>query len=181
MNAETLSALGITEDDVLNKLTEKMCEHFLSDPGDYANEFEGRINKAVTEKVDKILGEAMEIHILPNVAKQVTEITLQQTNRWGEKTGKPVTFIEYLTERVDAYIREEVNHNGKTQDQDSYSWRKHSTRIAYMIHEHLQYSIDAAMKKALGDANSSIRKGLEEAVKIALAQIKVEVNTKVSS
>ncbi len=40
---------------------------------------------------------------------------------------------------------------------------------------------ERAITEALGNVNSSVRKGLEEAVKIALANIKVNVNTEVKT
>lgn len=47
--------------------------------------------------------------------------------------------------------------------------------------DNLKYHIDAAVKTALGEVNSSVRKGLEGAVKLALANVKVVVDTKVTT
>ena len=78
-------------------------------------------------------------------------------------------------------MREEVDYKGNPKGSD-YNWRKHSTRVAYMVDSHLQTSINTAMTKALADANSSIAAGLVGAVKHALAEatgkLKVEVKTK---
>jgi hypothetical protein len=94
-----------------------------------------------------------------------------------------LTFTEYLVQRVDAYIREEVNYNGKSrsEDRDSYGWSKSSTRIVHLIHGHLQYHIQRAVTEALGQVNSSVRKGLEEAVKHAIASVQVKVATEVKT
>jgi hypothetical protein len=179
MTKEELALLGFTEEDVLNRLVDKLCEQMVETEECYAGDFGRRLQKAVEQRVSETLDKAMAAHILPKVSEMVEGVCLVETNRWGEKVGEKLTFIEYLVKRTEAYITEGVNYNGKTQSEDSYSWRKHSTRIAFMINQHLQYSIDNAMKKALGDVNSSIRKGLENAVKIALQNITVQVKTDV--
>lgn len=182
MTAQELQAIGLTPNDVLDRLVEKLVEHYVESEDGYKNDFVNRIEAGVKQAVEARIESALTVHVFPKVKEMIEGICLQETNRWGEKVkGEKLTFIEYLTQRVDAYIREEVNHDGKTQGQDSYSWTKHSTRIAYLIHEHLQYSIERAMVEALGNVNSSVRQGLAEAVKIALASIKVEVNTKVKT
>jgi hypothetical protein len=99
-------------------------------------------------------------------------LTLQETNRWGEKVGKPVTFIEYLVHRAHAYITEEVDHYGKSKaESNDHYWRGSQTRITHLIHQHLQYNIQTAMERVLKDANSQIATGIAEAVKIQLQQL----------
>lgn len=184
-----LKDIGITEEELQNRVVERICSQMLEgvsfdEDGDEhyrESRFAKKLQAAVNKQIDDTVTALAEKHVFPNVTKYVEELTLQETNKWGEKTGKPITFIEYLTQRADAFMREEVNHNGKTRNEDSYSWRARSTRIAYMVHEHLQYSIDAAMKKAMAEANSSIAKGLEGAVKLALEQATQKLKVAVSA
>ena len=131
--------------------------------------------------MDETLKRAMEQHIYPRVTAMVENITLQKTNSWGEAKGTPLTFVEYLVERTDQWIREEVNYEGKVKGEDSFSWNKKGTRIQFMIDKYLQYSISTAMEQALGLGVSSVRKGLEDAVKIAIDNIKVTVKTEVKT
>jgi len=181
MTKEDLAALGLSETDVLNSLTERMFDHYVCNESEYKSDFEARLETAVKNRVDEVLANALNVHVLPMVTEMVESICLQETNKWGEKRGGKLTFIEYLTQRADSYIREEVDHNGKSKSEDVYIWTAHSTRITYMIHQHLQYSIELALKTALGEVNSSVRKGLEQAVKMALDNIKVRVETKVQT
>lgn len=181
MTKAELEALGLSETDVLDKLVERLLEKYGEDETGYVSDFEARMAKAVKEAVESKIAAAIEKHVLPRVAELVDGICLQETNTWGEKKGQPVTLTEYLVQRAEAYIREPVDFQGKTKEQDSWNWKAKTTRIAHMVHEHLQYSIDTAMKKVLGEANSNIRKGLEDAVKVALANITVQVKTEVKS
>jgi len=144
--------------------------------------FSSSLQKAVLTKIDDGVRNVAAKHVLPNIEVFLETICLQQTNSWGEKVGKPVSFIEYLVAKSEAYIKEEVSHNGKTKDQEGYSWSKNTTRIEYLIHNHLQYSIEAMIKKSLVDLNQNIAGGLADAVKVhiqeALAKLRVATTIK---
>ncbi len=69
-------------------------------------------------------------------------------------------------------MTEKVDSSGKTKEESgSYSFSGTQTRVAHMIHRHLHFNIETAMKEALATANGSIVKGLEETVKLKLAEI----------
>ena len=180
MTPEILSALGMTKEEMATRIVEQCADKLLSTHGlDYdgeptfsksrlAKQLDELIRKRVDETIVKIAGE----HILPNVSTYIENLTMQQTNKWGERQGSTVTFIEYLTQRADAYMREDVNHEGKSKEENGgYSWSKSTTRVAYMVHQHLHYSIETAMKQAVAKANGVISGGLEKAVKDALKTI----------
>ena len=180
MNAVTLESLGFTKEDLQERLVERLAEQILSgksfdedgeefyDDSQFKKQLEERLRKHVGETINSIA----EKHVLPNVTSYIENLVLQTTNKWGEKQGTPVTFIEYLVQRAEAYIQEEVNYEGKGKgEKDSYNWNKHTTRIAYLINAHLQYSIETAMKQALKVANESIAGGIEQAVKIKLQDV----------
>lgn len=184
-----LKALGISKEEIEERIVNAVSEAILSDVG-YDGEgsdtfgdsaFHKKTKELIQKRIDSAISALAERHLLPNITSHIENLVLQETNTWGEKVGKPVTFIEYLTQRADAYMREEVNFEGKTKGQDSYNWRPAGTRIATMVHKHLQYSIETAMKQALANANSSIIGGIEKAVKIKMAEVaaqfKVEVKT----
>ena len=141
MNKKELIQLGITEKDVLDKLVERLVANYVSD-GEYKTDFENRIEAAVRKVVDAKIEAAFKKQVAPIIAQMADEIVLQETNRWGEKTGKKQTFTEYLVARADAYIREEVDYEGKPKTSDnSYNWKAKGTRIAHLIHAHLHYNI----------------------------------------
>jgi hypothetical protein len=177
--AITLEALGFTKDDLQERVIERLCEQILAgkqydedgneeyDDSQFKKKLEERLRAHITETVNAIA----ERHVLPNVTGYIENLVLQTTTSWGEKVGKPVTFIEYLVQRAEAYIQEEVNYEGKSKSQDTYNWSKKSTRITFLIEKHLHYHIETAMKQALQTANSAIAGGIEKAVKINLEQL----------
>jgi isocitrate lyase len=192
-----LEDLGFTQqelqDRVINMIAEDvMAQSFTGYDYDSDEEysekretpFARRLKDLVVARVDAQIAAIAEQHILPKVSDYVENLTLQETNRWGEKTGQKVTFIEYLVKRAENYLTEGVNYEGKAQNECSsgYGWNKTQSRLTHLVHQHLHYSIATAMKQAIADANAHIVKGLEETTKIKLAEIaaslKVEVKHK---
>ena len=186
----TLESLGLSRDEILDRVVGKIAESLLSDwvdvddPDNVAaveTPFGALLKRKVMERIDTAVDDIATRHVLPNAAAQLEGVCLQETNKWGEKKGVPMTFVEYLVARAEAYLREEVNYEGKLKGQDSYAWTKSGTRIAYMVDKHLQYSIQTAMETALKNANSAIVGGIEETVKIKLAEVaaSLKVQTKI--
>lgn len=187
----SLEALGLSKEDVADRVVERIAEQLLSS---YATDEDGELVETghspfkkmlqdrIIARVNQSIDEIAAKHVLPNVTSYLENLCLQETNQWGEKKGKPVSFIEYLVQRAEAYLQEPVSHQGKTQKEDTYNWRSNTTRVSYLIHEHLQYAISTAMKTALDGANKTIVGGIEKAVRIALEQVagtlKVDVKTK---
>lgn len=181
-----LKELGFTKEQLQDRVVDQVARRLMEsvsidengdDRGMGQSAFACKIEERVRTLLGKLIDTAFQKHVGPNVAKYVENLTMTETNRWGEKTGKSsVTFIEYLVARAEAYIVEEVNYQGKTQKEDSYSWKASHTRIAHMIHEHLHYSIAAAMKKALDTANGHIAAGIKKTVEIKLAEVLQEMS-----
>lgn len=177
-----LQALGFTQEELQQRVVDQLCERLTKtvsvddEGGEHWRDSDvaRKLNEAVIKRVDAAIEQIAAKHVLPNVSTFLEGFCLQATNSWGEKTGQPITFIEYLVKRAEHYITEKVNYDGKAKDEDRYSsssWHGTQTRIAFMINSHLQYSIETAMKKALAEANGHIVKGLEETVKIKLKEV----------
>ena len=186
----TLESLGFTKEELQQRVINQLCEQFTTtvgynqDDGSYPVEtdFAKQIEKLVKNRIDETINAIAEKHVLPNVTQYVENLTLQETNKWGEKKGGKVTFIEYLIHRAEAYMQEQVDHNGKGKSESGgYSWSGVQTRITYLVHEHLRYSIDTAMKQAMKEATGQIARGIHETVRMQLneisAKLKVEVKT----
>jgi hypothetical protein len=185
----SLESLGITKEDLQEKVIDRLCEQLLSETGfdedGNPEPRESSFHRSITEKVKKHVADTIsaiaEKQLLPNVTSYIESMCLQEASKWGEKVGKPVTFVEYLVARADAYIKEEVDYHGKTKAEDSYNWRKNTTRISYLINEHLHFHVEKAMVESLGIAVKSVKESLEGAVKLALEKVKVTVKTDVKT
>jgi len=183
-----IEALGFTQEELQDRVVNQICETVLSgmeyDPHEdcpVASRFEKVINARIEQQVNDTINALAEKHVLPNVAQYIEELTLQKTNEWGEKKGEPVTFVEYLVQRAQAYMQEKVDFDGKSKDEAGYSWRGKQTRITCLIHAHLHYAIESAMKKALSGATGEIAKGISETAKIQLNKIAAKMDIAVTT
>lgn len=185
-----LADLGFTHEELQQRVVDQLCEQFMTrlrfHPDDEHFEGPTRFNDAMMEKIkeriDSTIEALAEEHLLPNVTKYVEEIQLQATTKWGEKKGEPVSFIEYLIQRAEEYMTEEVNFEGKPKSNAGYGqWKGTQTRVMHLVDRHLHYSVERAMKEALATANETIVGGLEEAVRVKLSEVakgvKVTVKT----
>lgn len=180
ISTSQLAALGISRDEIVEKLIERCADSIMQ--ADYYNEdgekfrartdVETRIVDLCRKRVDEKVQAIAEQHILPFVSERVENMYLQQTNKWGEKIGEPITFIEYLVKRADTYLTEPVNYEGKGKEEaGGYSWSGTQSRITHMINKHLHYSIETAMKNAVVQVNAALAKGLQETVRMKIDEI----------
>lgn len=171
----TLDELGLTQDQlqemVVDRIADKCLLSMCPDEGEVSSTLRRELDATIKATVDTTIQAFGEKHVLPNVTAYVESLTLQATNEWGEKRGEPLTFVEYLVSRAEAYMQEKVSHNGKSKSEDSYGWSGTQTRITHLIHQHLHFHISTAIQKAVGDVNSQLAKGLAETVQIKLAEI----------
>ena len=176
-----LETLGITKAEMIDRVVAKCANQIMSSSEDdedgceyvTSSEVEKRLVALCKERIDAKVQEIADLHVFPRINQFIEELTLQETNRWGEKRGEPLSFNEYLVARANDYLTETVNYNGesKSEARDSYSWRGSQTRITNLIHKHLQYSIETAMKDAVKIVNDALAKGLQETVRLKIAEI----------
>lgn len=175
-----LEELGFTKEELQDRVVEAAVERLftssgMDDNGDVHYKrsiFREKMEKLIAERIDNLIKKFADEQILPKIDTYVENLVLTETNKWGEKQKAPVTFVEYLTKRAEDYITETVDYNGKSKSEgDSYSWSGKQSRIAHMIHRHLHYNVESAVKTALQDLNSKVAGGVENTVKITLQEV----------
>lgn len=185
-----IESLGFSKEELQERVVDRICSQLLEsigfdEDGDeftVSSSFKRLIDQRIKQQIDETINAIAEKHILPNVTGYIEALTLQETNRWGEAKKEPVTFVEYLAGRAEAYLQEKVDFQGKAKEESGgYSFNGAQTRITYLVNQHLQYSIETAMKGAMKIATSGIAKGIEETVKVKLAEVqeKLKVEVKV--
>lgn len=180
---ETAKALGITEDDLVERVVDRLSNAFL-DHDEYSpveTKFGTQVKAMIQGRIDAAVEKLADEHVGAQVEEMIAAVTLRETNKWGEAKGEPVTFLEYLTHRAETWLTEEVSFQGKARGEDSYNWKGAQTRVAWMIHQHLQYHISTALKKALANLNDQVAGGLEKTVKLQIKDVldKLKVDVKV--
>ena len=185
----TLEALGLTKEDIAERVINRAVEALLSEAGldeDGATEhrqsaFDQQMQARIRERLDEKVRSIGESLVEPLVAKHADGILLQQTNQWGEKKGETLTITEYMLKRAEDYITEQVDYEGKKLERGGYT-KNSQTRVSHLIEKHLHYHISTAVTAALADLNSKVALGIAATVKLKLAEaldgLKVDVKTK---
>ena len=177
-----LESLGFSREELQQRVVDQLCERAWNGE-DYTD---GTLQKAillkVKEQINATVNALADQHVLPRVTELIEGTVLQETNGWGEKIGKPMTFIEYLVAKAGDYMTETVDSagKGKADSQSSY-WSGKQARMSYMIEKHLHYSIETAMKDALKIVNGSIATGIEKTVKMKLEEVLASLKVGITS
>lgn len=180
MNGFSLESLGFTKAELQQRVIDQIVEQIMHEPEEdedggtflRRSEFRVLLDKQIKAHIDATVSRLAEQHVLPNVSQYIENLCLVETNTWGEKVKEPVTFIEYLVKRAEAYLTEKVSFEGKAKSEaNGYSWSGTQSRVTYLINRHLHYSIETAMKDAVAKANAVLVSGLQETAKIKLAEI----------
>lgn len=177
-----LKDLGLDPAALMELVAENVANALIHTSGE---DFEGRIRDLVKERVGLEIGVLFDRHIAGRVERFVDELVLQETDRWGDaKEGKPpLSLKEYMVERADAYMREQVNSEGKNQDENgrAYNFTGEGSRITHLVDKHLRGHIGTAVTDALKNVNSQLAEGIATTVKIQLKKtldkMKIEVKT----
>ena len=181
----TLEQLGLTNEELQQRIIDQICEALLWDDEDgyRDSEFARRVEKSVETRINDAVAAVADKWMQKEFVGHIESLTFDDTNRYGEKKGETLTFREYLVKRIDSYLTEQVDYQGKTRDQDSWSsWKGVNTRVGYMVDKYFHYEIENRLKEAVKVINASVADGLSKAVSIQIAQItenlKVSVQTK---
>ncbi len=184
-----LAELGLTNEELQERVVEAIASRVLvnctsDDEGrEYGlpSTFRKKLDESIKARIDKTISDLAAKHVLPNVAETVESLCLQATDEWGQKKGKPLSFVQYLVQRAEAYLIEKVDYSGKDKAEcGGYSFSPSQTRITHLVHKHLHYSIETAMQEALKIANGAIATGIQETVKVKLAEIVAGLKTTVA-
>lgn len=161
--------LGIEQSELVDRVVAKIAGEVTYNAD---AEIRSKLRRKVEELVTAQINAAFEKLVAPGLSKMIEEITLTKTSEWGEPKGPGMTFTEFLVARCEAYILEQVNHEGnsKRESEDGYSWRGTQTRLTHLIHKHLHYSVDSVVKAAMKQINESMGQALAETVKIKLKE-----------
>jgi hypothetical protein len=192
MDIKTLEALGISPEELGNRIVDQCVEALLNSTGfnpdteeetryesRFKREIEARIQKAVDEKIAALAA----IHLIPRVGEMIEKADMRQTNRYGEAKSPPMTFKEYIAHRAEAYMSEDVNYHSKSkaEDGDSYNWRYEGPRLTVLMRGYIRDTLEKHAKEAVTDVNKVIAKNIEtaarQAITAAAASLKVAVTT----
>lgn len=189
MDIKTLEALGVSPEDLAERIVDKAVHALLYSTGfnpeteeevTYENKLKREIENKIQQTVDQKISAIAAEHILPRVGEMIEKADMRKTNRYGEPQSPSLTFKEYIAHRAESYMSEDVNLQGqsKAESGDSYNWRSQGPRLTVLMKNYIKNSMEVAAKSAVNDINKVIAKNIEKAAKDAIAA--TAANIKVS-
>lgn len=191
MDIETLKALGISPEELGQRIVDQAVDALLSSTGfdpdteaetryefRFKREIEARIQKAVDEKIAALAA----VHLIPRVGELIESADMRKTNEWGESKSPPMTFKEYIAYRAEHYMSEDVDINGKSRAEanDSY-WRKCGPRLTVLMQLYIRDHLQKCAAAAVTDVNKVIAKNIEQAARDAIAAASASLKVSVSA
>lgn len=186
MSESLLEQIGITKEELQKRVVERLCDRVMGtvecdgDGYEYStdSQFARKLAASVEEAVDKRIEEIGAKYVDPQVSEIVEKLTIQRTNEYGDKKGKPYTFVEYMASRAEAYLMESVDSQGNPKTADRYNTAT-QTRLTHLVDQHLHYAVSTAMNNAVKNANTVLADALTETCKIKLAEIVAKLEVKI--
>ena len=190
MDIKTLEALGISPEDLGNRIVDQCVEALLNSTGfnpdteeetryesRFKREIEARIQKAVDEKIATLAA----VHLIPKVGEMIEMADMRKTNAYGEAKTPPMTFKEYIAHRAEEYMSEAVNIRGLSNAEDNnYQWQAAGPRLTILMRIYIRETLEKHAKAAITDVNKVIAKNIEtaarDAINAAASSLKVAVS-----
>lgn len=189
--AITLEALGLDTEKLTALVVAEAVEQLLNakDPGPKGDgllaeghlypyeDFATRIIELAKQRADERVDELGATHIVPRVDEFIATLVLAQTNKWGEKQGKPMTIVEFLVARCDAYMREDVDSDGNSEAdcrRTGRSWghaNYRQPRMTQMIDKYMKTHMQEAVRQILDSGGAHLKENIEKTFKSALASV----------
>ena len=178
---DTLAALGLTREDLEEKLLDRLTDKFIDNDYDYVQSIHRQVSEQVSSAVVDTVRAKFDEHVLPRVDALVEEATFQKTNQWGEPRGESQSFKEFLVSEAERYLTEKVDSDGASKGEGKYQWKGRTTRLAWMVHKQLHHAVSIAMEEALKDANQKLAKSINEVVRDKLKEVTDSVQVAVKT
>jgi hypothetical protein len=184
--------LGLTKEELAERVVAKIATDLLEettvsydedgDPweGSRPTKFEQAMKEFVTKRIDAEVTRLAEATVAPFVVKAIERLVIQETNRYGEAKKPPQTFVEYLETRIDTYLKEAVDKDGRCRV-DSYSFSPTGTRISHLVFSHIHSEMEKAVRATFSETTKTIAGMLSEAMKTKLEQIAKSMQVSVKS
>ena len=177
-------AIGLTKKEVQDRLIETLADRMLKAKGWDNDGYEislpstlrHQLDELITKRMDRAVQAAFDATVPSTIDEFVASYKIKQTNEYGEAKGRELSFVEFITERVQGYLLEPVDYQGvsereaKAKGNSWYQRDKTNNRITHMLNSRLEAAINEGIEKAFKDTKSLLAGGIEAAVLTHLKQ-----------
>ncbi|SIT27943.1 hypothetical protein [Achromobacter sp. MFA1 R4] len=196
MDIKTLEALGVSIEDLADRIVDQAVDTLLSSTGfnpdteeetRYASRFKREIEARVQKAVDEKIAALAAVHIVPRVGEMIEQANMRKTNGYGEPKGPSLTFKEYIAHRAEVYMTEEVDYHGNSKadleakSESTYNWRNCGPRLTVLMRNYIADSLKKHAEAAVNDVNKVIAKNIENAAKDAITAAANSIKVNISA
>jgi hypothetical protein len=158
MDLSTLQTLGISKEDILDKVVKRIMEGYYESGlrNDIVRVCSQELSKIAHAKVNEFFEELFEIE----VRQFLSNYLIPQTNNHGEAKGESYTLTEFLLLRLENLLHEDVDVKGRPRGQRDYDWKRHSSRLVYLVDQKLYSELQALLQEHCTTINAAVKEQL---------------------
>lgn len=163
MTTEQLQQLGITKEEILERITDRILSDGMGEEGfEHAKR---EIVKGYKEGIEKAIN-----HVISKECAEALTMEFQPVNMWGEKTGQPTTVRDLFVKKCQDWWTQKVDGAGNPTT-DSYG-RK--TMVQFQVEkavaEIANNEMKAAMQSVVADAKAALANSIGNYVRDHVAK-----------
>jgi hypothetical protein len=158
MDIETLKVLGLTQEDLAERVTDQLTESI-------RDETRKRIDALVSQRCLAIIDQA-----IANAVGNVLDLQYTQVDQWGEPKGNTTTLRDVIKNKAVNWLGEYVDSQGKTvTDQRNHYGDKHG-RAQWMVDKACKEAVDAIAKQQVAQVTEKTKAEVKEIVSKLVAE-----------
>ena len=158
MNSDLLNTLGISREELLKLVVEKLADisHESGDLyNDVSNEISKRLNTLFEQRINSLVDE-----VLSKEMDRLLNATITPTTIWGEPAGEPTTIRDALLEKSKQYWETKVDRNGNPVQKGSYG--PSTSRSEWLMSKLLQEEFDQVVKQNIVNVVGALKEVMRE-------------------
>lgn len=163
------SVLGISREDLLDKIVENVSENLLGDEERIGVNVSRVIHERVDKSVMKALADAVPKRV-DDILERALGVQYTPINNWGEPVGAPQTIREVMLNQARSYMEQPVNINGAPINPGAYSSTPTMSRLQWHVAQAVKDAMNKEMRGVLEQMKADYSQKLREAVGTAMAK-----------
>lgn len=160
MTSITLESLGVTNEQLIDRVVESLCHAFSEEGGYVTDIIKKKLDDAVEAKLSKRINDA-----LGEAITKALDHAVQPCDIWGDATGEPSTIREQLAARAGKFWNEPVDSKG-----NPCSYHTGKPRYKILMRNLMDDAFTEAVKVNADEIVASFRKSVKADLTASVAK-----------
>lgn len=154
MNIETLEALGITREEIINKVVERLLLDY--EKQDMFTTVYKIVKEELIKKANPLIERAVE-----TAAAEILNTPYSPVDEWGDPKGKPTTLKAEIKNVAVGYLAVKVDKDGKPKTYNT-SWTRGEYLVATTAKEVFEKECKPQLQKSVEQAKAHLQAQVAE-------------------